>query len=113
MIFLLVCAVWGILVPTVSRNRQAAVDRAVAVYAEQMESLRLRLAASEDRNEAYEILLQLSQLDIEVTEDREKIEELFGQLSITSADTDLYKTLYDAWRLALMQSSLSGPDEGP
>ncbi len=110
---LLVCAIWGILIPTVSRNRQAAVDRAVAVYAEQMESLRLRLAASEDRNEAYEILLQLSQLDIEVAEDREKIEELFGQLSITSADTDLYKTLYDAWRLALMQSGLDEPDEGP
>ena len=112
-IFLLVCAIWGILVPTVSRNRQAAVDRAVAVYAEQMESLRLQLAASEDRNEAYEILLELSQLDIEVNEDREKIEELFRQLSITSADTDLYKTLYDAWRLALLQHSLNGPDEGP
>lgn len=112
-LFILVCAIWGILVPTVSRNRQAAVDRAVAVYAEQMESLRLRLAASEDRNEAYEILLQLSQLDIELNEDREKIEELFGQLSITSADTDLYKTLYDAWRLAIMQSSLNRPDEGP
>ena len=111
-IFLLVCAIWGILLPTVSRDRQAAVDRAVAVYAEQMESLRLRLAASEDRNEAYEILLELSELDIEAPEDRERIEELFGQLSITSADTDLYKTLYDAWRLALMQSGL-GPDEGP
>ena len=111
-IFLLACAVWGILVPTVSRNRQAAVDRAVAAYAEQMESLRLRLAASEDRNEAYEILLELSQLDIELNEDREKIEELFRQLSITSADTDLYKTLYDAWRLAIMQHSLN-EDEGP
>lgn len=109
-LFLLVCAAWGILIPTVSRNRQAAVDKAVAVYAEQMESLRLKLAASEDRNEAYEILLQLSQLDIE--EDREEIEELFRQLNITSADTDLYKTLYDAWRLALVQSSLNGPD-GP
>ena len=112
-VFLLVCAIWGILLPTVSRNRQAAVDRAVAAYAEQMESLRLRLAASEDRNEAYEILLQLSQLDIEADADREKIEELFGQLSITSADTDLYKTLYDAWRLALMQSGVDRPGTGP
>ncbi|MBQ6294135.1 MAG: hypothetical protein IJK77_09825 [Lachnospiraceae bacterium] len=112
-LFLLVCAIWGILVPTVSRNRQAAVDNAVAVYAEQLESLRLRLAASEDRNEAYEILLELSRLDIEVNEDRARIEELFGQLSITSADTDLYKTLYDAWRLALLQYNLNGPEEGP
>ena len=112
-IFLLVCAAWGILIPTVSRKRQAAVDRAVAVYAEQMESLRLRLAASEDRNEAYEILLRMSELDIEDPEDREQIEELFRQLSITSADTDLYKTLYDAWRLALVQSSLNGPGSGP
>ena len=106
-VILLICAAWGILIPTVSRKRETAVSQAVAVYAEQMESLRLRLAASEDRNEAYEILLEMSRLDIE--EDREQIEELFRKLSISSADTDLYKTLYDAWRLALARSSPNRP----
>ncbi|MBQ5953515.1 MAG: hypothetical protein IJL47_05705 [Lachnospiraceae bacterium] len=102
-LILLVCAIEGILVPTISRNRETAVNQAVASYAEQMESLRLRLAASEDKNEAYEILLQMSELDID--QDRDKIEELFLQLSITSADSDLYKSLYDSWRLILAQRS--------
>ena len=104
-LLLLVCAIRGILIPTVNRNRERAVNEAVAVYAEQMESLRLRLAAGEDKTEAYEILLQMSRLDPE--KDLVEIEELFRQLNINSADTDIYKELYDAWRLLLAQSGVT------
>ena len=68
--------------------------------------MRLKLAASEDKNEAYEVLLRMSELDLE--NDREEIEELFRSLSITSADSDLYKSLYDSWRLLLAQSGTPG-----
>ena len=111
-LLLLVCAIRGILIPTVSRNKQQAVSEAVAVYAEQMESLRLKLAASEDKTEAYEILLTMSRLDPE--QDLLEIEELFRQLNINSADTDIYKELYDSWRLVLAQSGVTPtkPDNG-
>ena len=109
---LLVSAIWGILIPTVSRDREEAVKDAVAVYAEQMESLRLRFAAEEDKTQAYELLLQMSRLDPQ--EDIEEIGDLFRQLNINSADTDLYKELYDAWRLLLVQSGTAParPGEG-
>ena len=107
-LLLLVSAIWGIMIPTISRNREQAVKEAVAVYAEQMETLRLRLASGEDKTAAYEILLQMSRLDPQ--EDLVEIEELFRQLNINSADTDLYKELYDAWRLLLVQSGVTQTD---
>ncbi len=99
---ILICAFMGIIRPTVTRRRQTAVNSAVALYAERLEGARQELMLSEEKSAAYEILLQMERLDY--IQDRDKIEALFAELKVNSADTALYEELYAAWRDQLAPS---------
>lgn len=99
---ILVCAFMGIIMPTLSRQKQSAVSDAVALYAERLETVRQELAVSQEKSDAYEILLEMSRLDF--IEDREQIEGLFSRLKAGSAETELYRQLYDEWLTLLAPS---------
>ena len=107
---ILLCAFMGILIPTVRKQRSQAVSNAVAVYSEQLETMRKRLSEQTELTDGYAVFLEMAKLDPAVPGEREQLTELFKQVTQDRSADELYQAQYRYWQAQLAEPLTTAAD---